>query len=74
MEYSTGKWGGTASYIPANMSDVEIIAMVTYAVENNHGLVPGENSLYHGFSPDGKIEIHFSFNLNGSGTFYPIMR
>jgi Purple acid Phosphatase, N-terminal domain/Bacterial EndoU nuclease len=74
VEYEVGKWGGTSTFFPKDWADARIIEEVKYAVENNHGLVQGSNSLYYGFSKDGVIEIRFAFNSDGSGTYYAIKK
>lgn len=77
VEYESGKWGGTSTMFPETWDDPRIIEEVTHAVENNHGLVPGQpngGSLMFGFSKDGVIEIRFAFNSNGKGTYYAIKK
>jgi hypothetical protein len=77
VEYETGKWGGTSTFFPKEWSDSRILEEVKHAVENNHGLVPGQapsGNLMFGFSKDGLIEIRFAFNSNGKGTYYAIKK
>lgn len=74
VEYEAGKWGGTSTFFPKDWSDEKIIEEVIYAVENNHGLVQGKQSLYYGFSKDGIIEIRFALNSDGTGTYYAIKK
>jgi len=77
VEYEAGKWGGTSTFFPEGWPDSRILEEVKYAVENNHGLVPGQSSggnLMFGFSKDGIIEIRFAFNANGKGTYYAIKK
>jgi len=74
VEYETGKWGGTSTFFPEAWTDSRILEEVKYAVENNHGLVSGQTSLYYGFSKNGVIEIRFALNADGTGTYYAIKK
>jgi hypothetical protein len=79
-EYAPSKVGGTASFFPESWSDARIKDEVAFAVENNRGVAPNQNSptLYHGFSKDGKIEIRFAFTTKSdgsiTGTYYPVRK
>jgi len=72
-----GKLGGTSTFFPSTWSNAKIKAEVEFAIENNHGLVPGQplgQNLMFGYSKDGAIEIRFAFNADGSGTYYSIKK
>jgi hypothetical protein len=76
VEYSTGKYGGTSTFFPENWNNTKILDEVEYAIANNHGVAPGNNpSEYFGFSRDGKVEIHFYLNNDGTiGSYFPKKR
>ncbi len=76
VEYSTGKYGGTSTFFPENWNNSKILDEVEYAIANNHGVAPGNNpSEYFGFSRDGKVEIHFYLNNDGTiGSYFPKKR
>ncbi|MCH4832596.1 EndoU domain-containing protein [Flavobacterium columnare] len=76
VEYSNGKYGGTSTFFPENWNNSKILDEVEYAIANNHGVAPGNNpSEYFGFSRDGKVEIHFYLNTDGTiGSYFPKKR
>lgn len=60
-----------------NLNKNKILDEVEYAIANNHGqdLTSRNPSEYYGFSKDGKIEIHFYYNTDGTiGSFFPKKR
>lgn len=73
VEYTPGKYGGTSTFFPENWSNSKILDEVEFAIANNHGVAPGNNpSEYFGFSKDGKVEIHFYLNNDGTiGSYFP---
>ncbi|MBO0590847.1 EndoU domain-containing protein [Cellulophaga sp. E16_2] len=75
VEYQTGKYGGTSTFFPENWNNKRILDEVEHAVANNHGRIlskPTGNE-YFGFSKDGKIEIHFYLNSDGTiNSYFPI--
>ena len=75
VEYAPGKHGGTSSFFPKNWDEARILDEVEHAIANNHGkinpTIPSGNE-YFGFSKDGKVEIHFYLNQDGSiNSFFP---
>lgn len=50
---------------------------IQYAIANNHGRIPEKptGTEYFGFSRDGKVEIHFYLNNDGTvGSYFPKKR
>lgn len=75
VEYEPGKLGGTASFFPDSWSNPKIKLEVEHAIKHNHGKVnpgnPNDNT-YRGYSTDGRVEIHFFLNQDGSiGSYFP---
>ncbi|MBB6460304.1 EndoU domain-containing protein [Flammeovirga kamogawensis] len=73
VEYETGKFGGTSTFFPENWNNARVLEEVEYAIKNNHGVAPSNNPTeYFGFSKNGKVEIHFYLNSDGSiGSYFP---
>ncbi len=68
---------GKSSFFPTNWSKNKILDEVEHAISNNHGRLPEKpnGNEYFGFSKDGKVEIHFYLNSDGSiGSYFPKKR
>jgi hypothetical protein len=76
-EIIKGNNQGKSSFFPKNWNKSRILDEVEYAIANNHGVVPSQNnmSLHFGYSKDGKVEIQFYYNPDGSiRSFFPKKR
>ncbi|GET46201.1 hypothetical protein RCZ01_15030 [Capnocytophaga felis] len=67
---------GKSTFFPDDWDEARILEEVEHAINNNHGKFnlnkPNSNE-YFGLSRDGKIEIHFFYNQDGTiGSYYPI--
>ena len=67
---------GKSTFFPDDWDEAKILDEVEYAITNNHGKFdpskPNSNE-YFGLSRNGKIEIHFFYNQDGTiGSYYPI--
>ena len=68
---------GMSSFFPEDWDKNKILDEVEYAIANNHGrdLTSTNPNEYFGFSRDGKVEIHFYHNADGSiGSYFPKKR
>jgi len=65
--------GGFSTFFPENWDNAKILDEVEHAIKNNHSVVPGNNpNEYFGFSSNGKVEIHFYLNQDGTiGSYFP---
>lgn len=68
---------GKSSFFPKNWNRNKILDEVEYAIANNHGRIPEKptGTEYFGFSQDGRVEIHFYLNNDGTiGPYFPKKR
>lgn len=68
---------GVSSFFPKNWDKNKILDEVEHAITNNYGrdLMSTNPREYFGFSRDGKVEIHFYYNTDGSiGSYFPKKR
>ena len=76
-EIIKGNNQGISSFFPKNWNKNRILDEVEYTIVNNHGrdLTSTNPNEYFGFSRDGKVEIHFYNNPDGTiGSYFPKKR
>jgi hypothetical protein len=69
--------GGKSTFFPDSWNEAKVLEEVEYAIQNNYGkdLNSRNPNEYFGFSSDGKVEIHFYLNSDGSiGSYFPKKR
>ena len=68
---------GKSTFFPDSWSQNKVLDEVEHAIKNNHGKLPEKpnGNEYYGFSSNGKVEIHFYLNKDGSiGSYFPIKK
>lgn len=68
---------GVSSLFPDSWPESKIIEEVEYAIKNNKGKIPEKpnGNEFYGMSSDGKVEIHFYYDIDGSiRSYFPKKR
>jgi hypothetical protein len=66
---------GKSTFFPDTWNEAKVLDEVEYAISNNQGKIPTKpnGNEYFGLSRDGKVEIHFYYNTNGTiSSYFPV--
>ncbi len=68
---------GKSTFFPDTWNETKVLDEVEYAIANSHGKIPTKpnGNEYFGLSRDGKVEIHFYYNTNGTiSSYFPVIQ